>query len=137
MIRKLRAVRHTCKAAITLFVWMLCFLPGVASALLPFQKTGNLYVSMWTADEIAVFSPDGSPLERFSAEGLEGPRGIAFNPANGNIWIAAELGNAILIFDREHRFLRRLDHPDFNEPVGVSFAEMPGVGASEQLVYNQ
>jgi len=49
--------------------------PNAAMALLPFQNTGNLYVSMWTSDEIAVFSPDGTPLERFTADGLDGPRG--------------------------------------------------------------
>jgi len=58
---------------------------------------------MWSADEIAVFSPDGIPLERFSVEGLDGPRGIAFNPANGEIWIASEFGNAIFIFDRVYQ----------------------------------
>lgn len=81
-------------------------LPNAAMALLPFQKTGNLYVSMWEDDEIAVFSPDGASLERFSADGLDGPRGIAFNPFNGEIWIASEFGNAIFIFDHENRFLR-------------------------------
>jgi len=116
-------------------LWIFILCPGSASALLPFEKTGNLYVSMWSADEIAVFSPDGIPLERFSVEGLDGPRGIAFNPANGEIWIASEFGNAIFIFDHDHQFLRRLDHPDFDEPVGVTFAMNSAANFSDQLVY--
>ena len=115
--------------------WVLILFPLSASALLPFEKTGNLYVSMWSADEIAVFAPDGTPLQRFSAEGLDGPRGIAFNPANGEIWIASEFGNAIFIFNHDHQFLRRLDHPDFDEPVGVTFAMDPATNLSDQLVY--
>lgn len=109
--------------------------PGHAAALLPFENTGNLYVSMWSSDDIAVFTPDGAPQVRFSADGLDGPRGIAFNPANGDIWVASEFGNAIFIFDSEHRFLRTLDHPDFDEPVGVTFESEPGVAASDQSVY--
>lgn len=109
--------------------------PGHATALLPFENTGNLYVSMWSSDDIAVFTPDGAPQGRFSADGLDGPRGIAFNPANGDIWVASEFGNAIFIFDSQHRFLRTLDHPDFDEPVGVTFKSEPGVAASDQSVY--
>ena len=121
------------------FAWLACLgmvvLPASASAVLPFERTGNLYVSMWNADEIAVFSPDGVPLERFTAQGLDGPRGIAFNPLNGDIWVASEFGNAVFIFDHAHRFLRRLDHPDFDEPVGVTFSSTQGVDDAQQTVY--
>jgi len=113
----------------------LAMLPITSWALLPFENTGNLYVSMWTSDEIAVFSPEGMPVERFSAPGLDGPRGIAFNPANGEIWVASEFSNAIFIFDHTHQLLRRLDHPDFNEPVGVTFASIASVELAEQSVY--
>lgn len=106
-----------------------------ASALLPFESTGNLYVSMWDADEIAVFAPDGTELERFTVDGLDGPRGIAFNPANGEIWIAGEFSNAIYIFDSGHQLLRTLAHEDFDEPVGVTFTSTEGVAALDQLVY--
>jgi len=113
----------------------LLLMSGNAAALLPFEKTGNLYVSMWVADEIAVFQPDGTEAERFTTPGLDGPRGIAFNPANGEIWIASEFGNAIFIFDHQHEFLRTLEHEDFNEPVGVTFAMTEGVDAASQEVY--
>ncbi len=118
----------------TLFVGILFVLSSNASALLPFEKTGNLYVSMWDTDEIAVFTPDGTPLERFTTLGLDGPRGIAFNPANGEIWIAGEFSNAIYIFNHEHQFLRTLEHDDFDEPVGVTFKTVDA-DASDSLVY--
>ena len=108
---------------------------GAAHAILPFENTGNLYVSMWNADDIAVFTPDGALVEKFSADGLDGPRGIAFNPANGEIWIAGEFSNAIHIFDYNHQLLRTLEHPEFNEPVGVTFSMQRGVAVEDQLVY--
>jgi len=112
-------------------------IPNAAMALLPFERTGNLYVSMWTADEVAVFSPDGIQVDSFTAAGLDGPRGIAFNPANGEIWVASEFGNAIFIFDYKHQFLRKLEHPDFDEPVGVTFSlsSQNATPASGQQVY--
>ncbi len=119
---------------ILIFSLLLC-VTGTTQALLPFEHTGNLYVSMWSADEIAVFTPDGTPVERFSTTGLDGPRGIAFNPANGEIWVAGEFSNAIHIFDHNHQFLRVLEHPEFNEPVGVTFSSEDGVSTDEQLVF--
>ncbi len=117
-----------------LIVISLCVGAGPARALLPFENTGNLYVSMWAADEIAVFSPDGTPIERFSAPGLDGPRGIAFNPANGEIWVAGEFSNAIHIFSHDHQWLRTVEHEDFNEPVGVTFRTVDA-SATDALVY--
>ncbi|MFK7862086.1 MAG: hypothetical protein AB8B64_24985 [Granulosicoccus sp.] len=108
---------------------------GQAFALLPAQKTGNLYVSMWATDDIAVFTPDGLLIDRFTTDGLDGPRGIAFNPANGEIWVAGEFSNAIHVFDHTHQFLRKIDHPDFDEPVGITFAMAEGVGNVDPLIF--
>lgn len=110
---------------------ILLLAPGVAQALLPAANTGNLYVSMWISNEIAVFKPDGSAMGRFTVEGLRGPRGIAFNPNNGEIWVAAEFSNAVYVFDAEHRLLRTVTHPDFDEPVGVTFITSTAAGSSE------
>jgi len=127
-----KILRLSKQCVIAVGLQLLC---GPAIALLPAENTGNLYVSMWDADEIAVFAPDGTPLERFTTEGLDGPRGIAFNPANGEIWIAGEFSNAIFIFDHKHQFLRKLEHPDFDEPVAVTFALSDGTSPAEQLVF--
>ena len=106
-----------------------------AFALLPFEKDKNLYVSMWDADVVKVFTKDGNDLGSMTTHGLDGPRGIAFNPHNGDIWVAGEHSNAIYIFDKKHRFQWTLTHPDFDEPVGISFRMSPGVEPSEQEVY--
>ena len=106
-----------------------------AFALLPFDRDKNLYVSMWDADVVKVFSKEGDALGSITTHGLDGPRGIAFNPFNGDIWIAGEHSDAIYIFDRKHRFRWSLTHADFDEPVGISFSMVPGVEPREQEVY--
>lgn len=108
---------------------------GAADALLPHKTTGNLFVSMWESDEIAVFTPMGEEVGRFSTPGLNGPRGIAFNPANNNIWVAGEFSNALFIFDSQQNFLRKIEHQDFNEPVGISFTQVEGLDPTDQEVY--
>lgn len=106
-----------------------------ALVLLPFEHDQNLYVSMWDADVVRIFAPDGTDLGSITAQGLDGPRGIAFNPLNGDIWIAGEHSHAVYIFDREHRLQWSLTHPDFNEPVGIAFKMTPGVAPAHQEVY--
>ena len=101
---------------------LLLLLSSSAFALLPYANTGNLYISMWTSDEIAVYSVTGEELERFSTPGLDGPRGVAFDPTNGDIWVAGEHSNAIYIFDSTHTFIKSIEHPDFNEPVSITFS---------------
>ncbi len=104
-------------------------------ALLPFENDQNLYVSMWDADVVRIFTPDGTDLGSITAQGLDGPRGIAFNPLNGDIWIAGEHSHAVYIFDKEHRFRWSLTHPDFNEPVGLAFKMVPDIAPENQEVY--
>ena len=106
-----------------------------AFALLPFERDKNLYVSMWDADVVKVFTKDGTDLGSITTHGLDGPRGIAFNPRNGDIWIAGEHSDAIYIFDKKHRFQRSVAHPDFDEPVGISFTMTPGIEPADQEVY--
>ena len=78
-MRKINVILRGIYCRIVLVAGLIA-LSGPASALLPFEKTGNLYVSLWNTDEIAVFTPDGTVQEIFTATGLDGPRGIAFNP---------------------------------------------------------
>ena len=105
-----------------LTISILLLLSSSAFALLPYKNTGNLYVSMWSSDEIAVYNTAGQELERFSTPGLDGPRGVAFDPTNGNIWVAGEFSNAIYIFDSTHTLIKTIEHPDFNEPVSITFS---------------
>ncbi|MFU8894877.1 MAG: hypothetical protein ACNA8J_00680 [Gammaproteobacteria bacterium] len=114
----MNALRH--------FALSLALLSSSAWAVLPFENTGRLYVSIWNEDIVKVFSQEGELLDVFTAPGLEGPRGIAFNPTNGDIWLAGEHSNTVYVFDKNHRLKRVLEHPDFLEPVGISFRHERG-----------
>ena len=106
-----------------------------AFALLPFENDSNLYVAMWTADTYNIFTKKGNSRGKITAQGLDGPRGIAFNPANGDTWVAGEHENNIYIFDKRNRLRWSFTHPDFNEPVGISFKMKEGVSPDKQEVY--
>ncbi|MEE9493903.1 MAG: hypothetical protein V3W04_11060 [Gammaproteobacteria bacterium] len=106
-----------------------------ALALLPFKNDSNLYIAMWTANTYNIFNKKGKTRGSISAQGLDGPRGLAFNPANRNLWVTSEHGNEIFIFDNQHRLRRSFTHPDFLEPVGISFKMKRGVKPKNQEVY--
>lgn len=108
---------------------------GPASALLPFKNDGNLYVAMWTANKYNIFTKDGELRGSITAPGLDGPRGVAFNPHNGDIWVAGEHSNTYHIFDRWHRLKKTITHPDFLEPLAATFQMRPGVKDEDQEVY--
>lgn len=115
-------MRDPLRSRFTVAFSLLLSCAAPAGAVLPFDDTGRLYVSMWSADEIAVFTRQGEPVTRFSAEGLDGPRGLAFHPAKDELWVAGELSDALYVFDGEHRLLRTVRHADFDEPVAVTFS---------------
>jgi DNA-binding beta-propeller fold protein YncE len=118
---------------VAIAVMVLALLAPPARAVLPLAATGDLYVSMWTADEVRVFDEDGALVRTLTAPGLDGPRGIAFNPRNGDIWVAGEHSDALYVFDKHGRFLRTVEHPDFDEPVGITFADRPDVRGRGQV----
>lgn len=108
---------------------------STASALLPFDDTGNLYVSMWLNNLVRVFDDDGNVVKELTAPGLIGPRGMAFNPANGDMWLAGEFSNEIYIFNKKGKFQRKFGHPDFDEPLSITFRMTPAIRAKNQEVY--
>ena len=71
---------------------------GTAQTLLPPLRTGKFYVSSYSADSIAVYDSSGKYIHSFSAEGLDGPRGIVFAP-NNKVYIASQLTDEIYIFE--------------------------------------
>ena len=112
-----------------IFRFSLCFfsLLGLAllardvAAELPFENDGNLYVAMYNSDAYNIFSKQGEFAGTLTTPGLNGPRGLAFNPANGDIWVTSELSNTVCAFNSQHQLRWTVTHPDFNQPVGVSF----------------
>ena len=113
----------------------LAFFTGNAVAQLPFENDGNLYVAMYNSDTYNIFTKGGELVGTLTTPGLNGPRGLAFNPANGDIWVTGEFSNTVYVFDNEHRLRWTLTHPEFNQPVGVSFKMTQGVNAEDQEVY--
>ena len=77
-----------------------------ALAELPFENDGNLYVSMYNSDTYHIFTKESGFVGTMTAPGLNGPRGLAFNPVNGDIWVTGEFSNTIYIFDQSNQFLR-------------------------------
>ncbi len=67
---------------------------GTAQTLLPPARTGNFYVSSFSADSIAIYDSSGKYIHSFSAEGLNGPRGIVFAP-NNKVYVASQLTDEI------------------------------------------
>jgi len=108
---------------------------GSASALLPFDDTGDLYVSMWNDDVVRVFDDYGNLVDELTAPGLSGPRGMAFNPANNDMWLAGEFSNEIYIFNKHGKYTWKFSHPEFNEPLSVTFRMTQGIRAKNQEVY--
>ncbi len=124
------------------FAWLMVCVWGtiaavqnIAYAQLPFENDGHLFVAMYNDDAYSIFSKSGEPVGTMTTPGLNGPRGLAFNPANGDIWVAGEFSNSIYIFDQHRRFKWSLTHPDFNQPVGVTFKRTPGVNPEDHEVY--
>ena len=77
-----------CLLGLTLFA-------GNAVAELPFENDGNLYVVMYNSDAYNIFTKSGEPVGTLATPSLNGPRGLAFNPANGDIWVTGELSNRL------------------------------------------
>ena len=109
--------------------------PDGLFAELPFENDGDLFVAMYNSDAYSVFTKSGQFVGTMTAPGLDGPRGLAFNPANGDIWVTGEFSNTIYVFDRNRQFQWSFTHPEFNQPVGVSFKMTAGVPAEDQEVY--
>ena len=105
------------------------------AAELPFENDGNLYVAMYNSNAYNIFSKSGDFVGTLTTPGLDGPRGLAFNPANGDIWVTGELSNTVYVFDNQHQLRWTVTHPQFNQPVGVSFKMTAGVNSEDQEVY--
>ena len=110
-------------------------LAGNVLAELPFENDGDLYVAMYNSDAYNIFTKGGELVGTLTTPGLNGPRGLAFNPVNGDIWVTGEFSNTVYVFDSAHNLRWTLTHPEFNQPVGVSFKMTQGVNAEDQEVY--
>jgi len=95
-----------------------------------FDNDGLAYISDLEAHKIFVLSKDFVLLRQFGEHGtekghLEFPRGIAWNPANQNIYICDSGANRISVFASNGTFQSTFgkggyDHGQFNVPRGIA-----------------
>ncbi len=90
-----------------------------ARAGLPPAMTGDLYVSDWNNDRVAVYAAGGAFLRGFTAAGLNGPRGVVFGPGR-EIFVASELSHEILVFDQDEQYVRRFTNAALSGPTGMA-----------------
>ena len=67
----------------------------ISQSLLPPTKTGNFYVSNYNADNIVVYDSSGGYLREFTAQGLDGPRGIVYS--DDHIYISSQGSDEVFI----------------------------------------
>ncbi len=103
------------------FVFPLCWLAIASSALaiLPPELTEDFFVSDFNHDRVAVYDEVGGFVSDFTADGLNGPRGIVVDP-NGSVFVASELSNEILMFDTDGVLEGRFTHSDLARPTGMA-----------------
>ncbi len=99
--------------------WLLLFLVHSAPGILPPPRTGNLYVTSFGTDSVAVYDSTGAYLRSFSAPGLDGPRGIVFAP-NNRIYIAGQHSDQIFVFDRNEQLITTFGHMQLDGPTGMA-----------------
>lgn len=86
---------------------------------LPPERTGMLYLSGSSSNNIGEFLPDGTLLRTISASNLTQPRGITTDDA-GNLVVVCEGSQRILILDLDGNVLQTVTHPDLTQGTGIA-----------------
>lgn len=86
---------------------------------LPPQRTGLLYVTGSTSDNIGEYAPDGTLLRTISHPNMQTPRGVALDDW-GNLAVVCQDSDRILILDLEGQLLQTVTHPDLTNGTGIS-----------------
>lgn len=94
-------------------------LTTTAFAILPPELTEDFLVSDFNHDRIAVYNETGSFVSDFTADGLNGPRGVVVNPG-GSVYVASELSNEIMVFDTDGTLEEKFSHIDLSRPTGMA-----------------
>ncbi len=88
--------------------------------------TGDVLVADAWNQRIQRFAPDGTLLAvhgrrgSLPPDGMNYPRSIAVDPATGHVWVPNYEGNPdLVVYDRDFRFLRRIDVPRFVSDIDI------------------
>ncbi len=96
-----------------------------AVALLPPTQTGDLYVTNFSGNNIAVYDSAGVYQRTLLPAGLTQPRGIAFAP-DGRFFVASQQGNQVFVFDENEvhtgAFAPTAPDPALNGPTGLAIS---------------
>jgi DNA-binding beta-propeller fold protein YncE len=124
------------------FAWSAAIQPG----------TGDVFVANRENNQIAVFSPTGTPILIFGALGtangdFDFPQGIAFDPTNGTLLVADSANNRIERFTMsagdksatwdatygQHGSGSTAPAGDLNQPTGISVASNGTIWVADTL----
>lgn len=109
---------------------------STAFAILPPELTEEFFVADFNHDRVAVYDELGAYVSDFTAEGLDGPRGIVVH-SEGSVYVASELSNEVYVFDNEGELQERFSHPDLLRPTGMAMHDgqlFVSSFASDQIV---
>lgn len=90
-----------------------------ARAILPPELTEDFFVSDFNHDRVAIYDEMGTFVSDFTADGLNGPRGVVVDPG-GSVYVASELSNEILTFDTEGVLEGRFTYGSLSRPTGMA-----------------
>jgi len=86
---------------------------------LPPERTGLLYVSGFSSDNVGEYLPDGTLLRTFTAAGLDQPRGVGIDES-GNVVVVGQGSDKIYIFDLDGNLINEVSHPDLTSGTGLA-----------------
>jgi len=86
---------------------------------LPPAKTGNLFVSGYTTNNVGEFRKDGTLVRTFTHPTMTRPRGIAVE-ADGTINVVIQTNARVLRFAPDGTLLQTITHPDLTIGTGIS-----------------
>ena len=107
------------KLALSLAVLSLAALD--ARGELPRLVTNELYVSDYSNDRVAVYSPDGTYLRAFATPGMNGPRGIVFAD-DGSFFVVSQINSTVYHFGRDETVQNQFSHALLTSPTGAALS---------------
>ena len=96
-------------------------LAGTAGAVLPPERTSNLYVSNFNGDNIVVYDPSGKYMRALNPTGLDGARGIVFD-TNGRFYVASQNTDEVFVFDENEQLVTKFADVSLNGPTGMALS---------------
>ena len=85
---------------------------------LPPPRTGLLYISGYTSDNIGEYLPDGTLLRTVSHPSMDAPRGLGIDSL-GRLVAVCQGSDRLLFFDHDLNVQQEIQHPDLTSGTGI------------------